>query len=96
MGDVYILLIILYIFSDNCIETDDGQIRNNRNKVDTLCKIANIVVLLILCLCVMANVRSNLESLKLIVFRRVQHIQGVTGGMCETSGECSLGQTIPI
>jgi len=24
------------------------------------------------------------------------HIQGVTGGMCETSGECSLCQTIPI
>ena len=24
------------------------------------------------------------------------HIQGVTEGMCETSGECSLGQTIPI
>jgi hypothetical protein len=24
------------------------------------------------------------------------HIQGVTAGMCETSGECSLGQTIPI
>jgi hypothetical protein len=23
-------------------------------------------------------------------------IQDVTGGMCETSGECSLGQTIPI
>ena len=23
-------------------------------------------------------------------------IQGVPGGMCETSGECSLGQTIPI
>ena len=23
-------------------------------------------------------------------------IQGVTGGMCETSGECSLGQTILI
>ena len=23
-------------------------------------------------------------------------IQGVTGGMCETSGECSLRQTIPI
>ena len=23
-------------------------------------------------------------------------IQGVTGGMCETSGECFLGQTIPI
>jgi len=23
-------------------------------------------------------------------------IQGVTGGMCQTSGECSLGQTIPI
>jgi hypothetical protein len=23
-------------------------------------------------------------------------IQGVIGGMCETSGECSLGQTIPI
>ena len=25
-----------------------------------------------------------------------RYIQGVTGGMCETSGECSLGQTIPI
>ena len=24
------------------------------------------------------------------------YIQGVTGGMCETSGECSLCQTIPI
>ena len=24
------------------------------------------------------------------------YIQGVTGGMCETSGECSLGQSIPI
>ena len=24
------------------------------------------------------------------------NVQGVTGGMCETSGECSLGQTIPI
>jgi hypothetical protein len=23
-------------------------------------------------------------------------IQGVTGGMCEISGECSLGQTIPM
>ena len=24
------------------------------------------------------------------------HIQGVTGGMDQTSGDCSLGQTIPI
>ena len=24
------------------------------------------------------------------------YTQGVTGGMCQTSGECSLGQTIPI
>ena len=24
------------------------------------------------------------------------HIQGVPGGMCNTSGGCSLGQTIPI
>jgi len=24
------------------------------------------------------------------------YIQGVTGGMCETSGECSVGQAIPI
>jgi hypothetical protein len=24
------------------------------------------------------------------------YIQGVPGGMCETLGECSLGQTIPI
>ena len=25
-----------------------------------------------------------------------KHIQGVTGGTDQTSGECSLGQTIPI
>jgi len=34
-----------------------------------------------------------------LMFRRIttdQFIQGVTGGMCKTSGECSLGQTIPI
>ena len=24
------------------------------------------------------------------------YTQGVPGGMCQTSGECSLGQTIPI
>jgi len=28
--------------------------------------------------------------------QHVMHIQGVPGGMCHTSGECSLGQTIPI
>ena len=33
---------------------------------------------------------------KLFIEETVQYIQGVTGGMCETSGECSLGQTIPI
>jgi len=27
---------------------------------------------------------------------RVELIQGVTGGTDQTSGECSLGQTIPI
>ena len=26
----------------------------------------------------------------------IVYIQGVPGGMCQTSGECSLGQTIPI
>ena len=26
----------------------------------------------------------------------MHYIQGVTGGMCETSGECSLDQTIMI
>jgi len=25
-----------------------------------------------------------------------RYIQGVPGGMCQTSGECSLGQSIPI
>ena len=28
-------------------------------------------------------------------YKLCMFIQGVTGGMCETSGECSLGQTIP-
>ena len=28
--------------------------------------------------------------------QELETIQGVTGGICETSGECSLGQTIRI
>jgi len=34
---------------------------------------------------------------KIQVMKHVLHvfIQGVPGGMCQTSGECSLGQTIP-
>ena len=31
-----------------------------------------------------------------VKFRAGLYIQGVPGGMCQTSGECSLGQTIPI
>ena len=49
----------------------------------------------------------NKRFLKIVLFmifgekmvqpdRPQMKIQGVTGGMCETSGECSLGQTIPI
>jgi hypothetical protein len=30
------------------------------------------------------------------IYFLISHIQSVTGGMCQTSGECSLGQTIPI
>ena len=30
------------------------------------------------------------------IFQYISNIQSVTGGMCETSGECSLDQTIPI
>ena len=41
---------------------------------------------------------------KTSIFKHVQqniknitiYIQGVPGGMCQTSGECSLGHTIPI
>ena len=31
-----------------------------------------------------------------IILKLILNIQGVTGGMCESSGEFSLGQTIPI
>ena len=38
-----------------------------------------------------------LVSILLACFnRRITYIQGVTGGTDQTSGECSLGQTIPI
>jgi hypothetical protein len=39
---------------------------------------------------------TSLKILKSLLPPYKSHIQGVTGGMCETSGECSLGQTIPI
>jgi hypothetical protein len=31
-----------------------------------------------------------------ILYTNCYNIQGVTGGTDQTSGECSLGQTIPI
>ena len=39
-------------------------------------------------------VARNMQSIK--KKKRKKTIQGVPGGMCETSGVCSLGQTIPI
>ena len=45
------------------------------------------------------NTRSKVEghlSSKLRKIHVHNNIQSVPGGMCETSGECSLGQTIPI
>ena len=38
----------------------------------------------------------NLLAPELFFLILAHSIQGVTGGMCETSGECFLGQTIPI
>ena len=32
----------------------------------------------------------------ILPYTELVQIQGVPGGMCQTSGECSLGQTIPI
>ena len=46
------------------------------------------------CSCTL-KVEDKIEVLK-CNFINPLHIQGVPGGMCQTSGECSLGQTIPI
>ena len=45
---------------------------------------------------IMNSVLSGLMVTRCFVYLDDIVIQGVTGGMCETSGECSLGQTIPI
>jgi len=39
---------------------------------------------------------SSIQDRRFAALQRTLFIQSVTGGMCETSGECSLGQTIPI
>ena len=41
-----------------------------------------------------AGKRAHIECRKKIT--NALYIQGVTGGKDQTSGECSLGQTIPI
>ena len=48
------------------------------------------VYLHLLCFCIVCSV-----FLYCFVYVYI-YIQGVPGGMCQTSGECSLGQTIPI
>jgi len=35
-------------------------------------------------------------GINLYTYIYIVYIQDVPGGMCQTSGECSLGQTIPI
>jgi hypothetical protein len=53
------------------------------------------------CTAVTDSVLMNSQTLKILrcilaILLSTDAIQGVPGGMCETSGECSLGQTIPI
>jgi hypothetical protein len=57
-----------------------------------VCSVSFCVVFL--CKCVLYychRVATKLQLTNICIY-----IQGVPGGMCETSGECSLGQTIPI
>ena len=50
-----------------------------------------------LCSLTLSNTSFLTWSAQLIFSILLQHyIQGVPGGMCNTSGGCSLGQTIPI
>ena len=46
------------------------------------------------CLC--TDYTNYMLTIIIVVFVHYTYIQGVTGGTDQTSGECSLGQTIPI
>ena len=50
----------------------------------------------VLKLCDPFCVRLHASCLELRRGTSSMYIQNVPGGMCQTSGECSLGQTIPI
>jgi len=59
------------------------------------CLLCNNVLLPVSCVCCPGKpiIRRHKRNIKRKCFI---YMQGVTGGMCETSGECSLGQTITI
>jgi len=44
----------------------------------------------------LTNYRKIVQTAISQIFNTIHNIQGVTGGTDQTSGECSLGQTIPI
>ena len=44
----------------------------------------------------MAECQTTVVQIPDYAKKRETYIQGVTGGKDQTSGECSLGQTIPI
>jgi len=61
-----------------------------------------IVFLIVYCGFLNTTARTELDShvvtvcVCVCVYKQTVYIQGVTGGTDQTSGECSLGQTIPI
>jgi hypothetical protein len=66
-------------------------------KADDLLHLSVVYMPLCMLTCVLFCTANKLYLLHWYVFVcACVHIQGVPGGMCETSEECSLGQTIPI
>ena len=54
------------------------------------------IIIIIIIIIIIRIMKGQDRLSKLIYIYIYTHTQGVTGGTDQTSGECSLGQTIPI
>ena len=71
--------------------------------VITVCVCVCVCLCVCVCVCVRALVSRakidmwvNIHVYMVCIHTYIIHTQSVPGGMCQTSGECSLCQTIPI
>jgi len=86
---LYYCVFLIFTFKVAVRKMEDSEMSGSKNSRYLICSYFFVNVFLIVCVIFYGRIY-------LISKCPFIYIQGVTGGTDQTSGECSLGQTIPI